>query len=282
MERLKRAIEISRPIFWPSTFFAFLLGVLFSHHPISPKEIAFACIWAFPYSLWLCTVNDLSDKATDNLNKFKGKISGIKVQTNEDSFIKKLAILSLAIILAPTIFFANLQTLFTSVLAIIIPFCYSIPLIRLKEKPFLDSLSNGAFVTTVFLTGYFLNGATEISPITIQACLGFLFGVSGVHVVGALRDYSSDKKAGVRTISVALGQRQSALVAACFFTLLLTVLNNFPIEFKIYSIYAIMAAVILAIYPNEKRSMIVGLSLLLGFFLTANYSIASGSWRSLF
>ncbi len=278
---LKRTVEISRPVFWPSTFFTFLLGIILSHNAITPLSVVFALLWSFPYSLWISAVNDLHDKDTDSLNSFKGSISGTRILHNEEVFIRKLARISLIFILIPTIFTFNYLLLLFSVIALIIPYLYSAHPFRLKEKPPFDSLSNGAFVTSVFIAGYVFHATFTISEVFLHAVFSIFFGVSAIHIIGALRDYTPDKKTNVRTIAVVWGQKFSAFFAAFLFTLVYITVSKFPLEYRIYSLMAIGFSLILTIWPNEKRSMQLGFSLLFLFFLTAVYSLLFNSWSSL-
>lgn len=281
MNRLKRAIEISRPIFWPSTFLTFLIGIIFSHSEVNIEAILFACLWAFPYSLWICSVNDYYDFDTDKINQFKGKLSGAKPHPSERRFLIFLAIISFLVIVVPTTLFASFTSLLWSLSAIIVVFIYSSPPIRLKTRPIIDSLSNGAFVASVFLTGYFHNAnVSTISESSALAAIAFVLGVSAVHILGALRDYTPDKTAGMTTIAIFLGQKKSALLAAGLFFLLLIISLRFPLEYRIFALYGLLCCAILSFKPDEKRTVTLGLTLLLGFFLAATFSIISGSWKN--
>lgn len=281
MNGLKRAIEISRPIFWPSTFLTFLTGVVFSGSEIDVEAILFACLWAFPYSLWICSVNDYYDFDTDKINQFKGKLSGAKPKLTEKRFLIFLAIASLLAIMIPTVLFASFASLLWSLSAIIVVFLYSSPPVRLKTRPIIDSLSNGIFVASVFLTGYFHNAnISTISNSSALAAIAFVLGVSAIHILGALRDYTPDKTTGITTVAIFLGQKKSALLAANLFLLLFIISFKFPLEYRIFALYGFICCSILTLKPDEKLTVNLGLTLLLGFFLAAAFSIISESWES--
>lgn len=270
---LTRILQISRPIFWPSTFFAFLLGVVFSKNPITTYTLFFAFLWSFPYSLWICTLNDLEDYESDRSNLFKGGISGAKITKNERGFVSNLAVISGIIIILPTLLTANLFLIGTSLMALLIPYLYSVRPFRLKERPPLDSFSNGAFVACVCIAGYVFNLNSSLGPVFTQIILGIFFGVSAIHIIGALRDYTSDLVSKVRTIAVVWGQRTSAIFAAILFSCTYLSIRTFPLEFRTYAIIGILVSIILAIRPNEKRSMQLGLSLIILFFVVSAYSL---------
>ena len=279
---VKRTVLISRPLFWPSTFFAFLLGVIFSRHAIGYASVIYACLWAFPYSLWMCAANDMADRATDSINPHKGGASGAKMKSGEEVFMTRLMWGSFFTIMMPTLFTGNILLIIASLLAVVIPSIYSSYPIRLKERPPFDSFSNGAFVVCVFLAGFVFYQPVLFDGLFFQAALGFFFGVAGIHVIAALRDYTPDKKANMRTIAIAWGQRRSAVFALLLFTLVYISIYRFPLEFRIYGLLGISFSLHLAIYPSERRSMQYCIILVCGFGLVALYSFIFQSWSSFF
>ncbi len=289
LKTVLRIIEISRPVFWPSTFFIFLLGIIFSRHEITSIGIFYAFLWSFPYSLWLSTVNDLADMKTDNINTFKGGISGVKVKDSEIIFLKRLQCVSFLTIIVPILFtFSagggpaygwNYLFLFASLAALIIPYTYSSYPIRLKEKPPFDSLSNGAFVVSVFIAGYVFNGENIFENIFIQACIAIFLGVSAMHIFGALRDYTPDKKSKVKTSAVFFGQKMSAFFASVFFFVAYGAIFQFPFEFRLFCLSGTMAGLFLILKPSERRSFQLGFFLLFLFFSVCIYSIFFNTWK---
>lgn len=273
MHSIKRTIEISRPICWPTTFFGFILGTLFSHHPLTPLVLFFAFLWSFPYSLWICTVNDLSDKETDKVNAYKGGVAGAKIDTEEIPFIKKLQWISLGSILIPVLLTGNYVFYLTAAVALTIPYIYSVKPIRLKERPPLDSLSNGATAVFIFLSGYVFNQPVHMERVPWQALLGLFFGISAFHVIGALRDYTPDKKTNTRTIAVVWGQRWSAVFSMCLFILLSISIFNFPLELRLCGFIGIICTLVLTVKPSEKMSFSALLIIVVSFFIASAYYV---------
>ncbi len=274
-----RAIEVSRPLFWPSTFLVFLLGVLISGNSFSVLVFLFAFLWSFPYSLWICSVNDQADIRSDTINQFKGGISGVKVYKSEIQVLKQFQWVSVLSILLPTLFTFNGSLWGTSIIAIVIPYLYSSYPVRLKERPPWDSVSNGLFVMFVFLSGYLFSGNVHYQPLLLPVSAALFLGVSAIHIIGALRDYSADKKAHVKTIATVYGQRVSAGVCGILFILLFILAQSFPIEFHVYALLGILVSTILFIKPGEKISFHLGTILVLSFFVVTMYSIIFNSWK---
>ncbi len=91
---------------------------------------------------------------------------------------------------------------------------YSAPPLRFKERPLLDSLSNGVIVDLVYLAGY-TSGAGLLDSRAMWL-KGHILGLctAGVHALGAVVDAGVDASAGQRTIATALGPRAATAFAA--------------------------------------------------------------------
>ena len=104
---------------------------------------------------------------------------------------------------------------------------YSTPPFRLKERPVLDSLSNGYVVWLCWALGYTSTGLplpilSTILPSGLpsdgldeNAHKGWLlaFCTSGVHALGAVADVGADAAAGQKTIATAFGERGASAFA---------------------------------------------------------------------
>jgi 4-hydroxybenzoate polyprenyltransferase len=167
-------------------------------------------------------------------------------------------------------------------MATIIPFLYSFPPIQLKTKPFLDTATNGLTAMVIISMGYFFYGAKPISQVALLTIAAVFLGVSGMHILGTLRDYTADKNAQATTVAVLLGQRLAAILGAFIFLLLLLVTQNFPLEFRFCAVYGITCFAALAVKPGEKLTQGLGIILLMGFFVASTISLLTGSWGKFF
>ena len=84
---------------------------------------------------------------------------------------------------------------------------YSAPPPRFKERPLLDSISNGAIVDLAYLAGYTAGGGRlDAQMLRLR---GHVLGLctTGVHALGAAVDVDADAAAGQRTIATVFGPR---------------------------------------------------------------------------
>src|SRR4029077_8116576 len=93
---------------------------------------------------------------------------------------------------------------------------YSVPPLRLKERPPLDSLANGlGYFLLPFTMGYSLNADPRSMPLKFYL---LALCVCGVHALATAADFDADRAAGHRTMAVAFGRRAAAVVACASFS----------------------------------------------------------------
>lgn len=109
-------------------------------------------------------------------------------------------------------------------------FSYSVPLLRLKARPFLDLAAVAVgFVVLPYLSYYLLTSQT-FAWSTVGILLFFALGFMGIDLVAEGADYSADKKAGLTTTAVFLGEKYN-LVAIQFLSLASTLLGLLVVIF---------------------------------------------------
>ncbi|OCB90585.1 prenyltransferase [Sanghuangporus baumii] len=179
-------------------------------------------------------VNDVYDYASDlrNPRKQGWSLEGCVLEPIHHDFVLTAARVASALVLLssflnPSLSFSSfhspsspsvnfIQPLLTAVI-LILGWQYSSPPLRLKERPILDSLSNGALVWLCWALGYTSSGHTLFGPNAGEgANKGWLLALctSGVHALGAAADVEVDNATGQRTIATAYGRRAAAFFSA--------------------------------------------------------------------
>jgi 4-hydroxybenzoate polyprenyltransferase len=114
----------------------------------------------------------------------------------------------------------SLQILICTPFLLFLCWNYSSPPLRLKERPILDSLSNGVICWLLWACGYASGGNTLLGPEAGKAASNgyfVLFYASAMHSLAAVADAKPDTFAEHHTIATVLGER----VAAAFSSLCL-------------------------------------------------------------
>ena len=266
MENLLLLAKVSRPALWPVGALVFLGGILYSHAELDALAIAQLALFSFPASLYLCGINDVHDTETDRLNPRKGSTEGARIPAGKRNFVEKASLLMALPILAASFLTLNAWNALSTILFILLGYAYSAPPARLKEKPPLDSLSNGIGCLAIFAAGY----GYGADPLLLfpKAIFGVLC-IAGLHAVTTMMDYDADRKAGQRTFAIAFGKRAAVLFAllACVAALLFSGVSNQPIMAGLFALSFLFGA--LLIFPDEKLSRLVSWSAY-ALFLTAS------------
>lgn len=143
---------------------------------------------------------------------------GAVVHQDDNQFVLFAARASIVLVILLTlpVSIQSPQLLGCTVLFIILAWFYSSPPLRLKERPILDSLSNGVCCWLLWVCGYTSTG--HIFQMYHAggnfSCGGFvLLFFSASHCLGAIADRKADASAKQRTIATVFGEKLSVLFA---------------------------------------------------------------------
>lgn len=215
MKNLIKAVEISRPLLWLNTSMPLLWGLLAKRGAVQPSDLVLFAFFLFPYNYFLHAPNDYFDFETDARNPRKGGVEGA---LTPKPLLAQHAIIS-ALLLLPFLAFTAAQfpplTLASLGLLLLLSAAYNAPPTRLKGRPILDSLTNVLYAIPLQVGIHAAGGTDLIAP---QVLVFAAWGI-GAHALTTITDRDEDAAAGVRTIAVLLGRRNTALFSAAWFAL---------------------------------------------------------------
>jgi 4-hydroxybenzoate polyprenyltransferase len=215
MRNLLKAIEISRPLLWLNTSMPLLWGAIGLRGELVASDVVLFAFFLFPYNYFLHAPNDYFDFETDARNPRKGGVEGA---LTPKPLLARHAIIS-TLLLAPFLIFVaatySSLTLLSLLVLLILSAGYNAPPTRLKGRPVLDSLTNVLYAIPLQV-GLHAAGSPNLidAPVLVFAAWGI-----GAHALTTITDRDEDAAAGVRTIAVLLGRRNTALFAAAWFAL---------------------------------------------------------------
>ena len=154
-------------------------------------------------------VNDVYDYASDmrNPRKVADALEGTVLAPALHDIVMLSAWVATAFILAASIMIARPSNTIVVVALLTLSWQYSAPPFRFKERPVLDSFSNGAIVDLAYLTGYTAGGGRlDCEMLRLRGHVLALC-TTAAHALGAAVDVEADAAAGQRTIATALGPR---------------------------------------------------------------------------
>lgn len=255
MLTIRRLIVISRPIFYMPVLIVYVVGVLHGGSMWSWETLLAAAFLTLPMGLIVYGINDIADRESDARNPRKGGGEGAVLLQSETATLSRIIIgmMALGVVLAAIL--GSIGFLLAILVIYVLSYLYSVKPVRLKSRPGLDSLANGAWISAIFLAGFWTLDASAglaMPPLRLTLAL-FLFAAT-FHALSTVMDYSVDKANGDRTISTVLGRRRTLLICAAAFLICFVWEGvNYPILGS-YLIISAAACVIGSYYDSEKLS----------------------------
>jgi lycopene elongase/hydratase (dihydrobisanhydrobacterioruberin-forming) len=246
-------IKSSRPRFWMYTAGPVLLSLTWlirvglleiTQLPWSVGVVL--CYYLFPGNLFLYGVNDLADQDTDSFNDKKDSYESRVTQKNKWLMVYGVGWSALwgVVLLALLTPKASLAHLFFLLLCA----AYSLPPLRFKVIPFLDSYSNVLYAVPA-LVGLW-QCAPEVTP-SWQIVVGAWCWTAAMHAFSAIPDQTADSKANLRTIATTLGT--SGTLLFCLF--------NWAVCAVLLGLISLgaWAGIVLSVYPVLCGALLLGI-----------------------
>ncbi len=264
-------IKTSRPLGWLIGPLVFLLGLTAFGIPLTIFAVFQIILLSIPYCILLYGTNDMYDYEADKLNPRKSVPDTIEMETDFFPFMRKVSVVVAILLIASAVITLNLTNIFAMGLLLFFSYFYSAPPLRFKERPPLDSVSNGIFYYYAPVLLGVSYGATlldiPVQAYFITAC------VMGIHSFSTVMDYSADKQVGDRTFAVMFGKR-----VASVFTVMVFIITYIFAAFQgtIVGYFLIFCAVlsgIITVMPSEKLAKYFLYSMGIGFGVVAVFEV---------
>jgi 4-hydroxybenzoate polyprenyltransferase len=220
MSRLVLLIQVSRPIIWPVLPLVYGLGLNAANAELSAAAIVQLALLTFPMNLIGCGLNDIYDYDSDQRSARRRAIWGAVIRPQDRAFIFRACVAMMPLVVFGGCLARNADNFVATVSLVLVAWLYSVPPVRLKERPPLDSLANGlGYFLLPLVMGYSLGAEPRTMPLRYYL---LALSVCGVHALATAADYEADRAAGHRTLAVAFGRRSA--VAFAFTSFLITLL----------------------------------------------------------
>ncbi|WP_315105037.1 prenyltransferase [uncultured Microbacterium sp.] len=208
----------SRPISWINTAFPFAAAYLLSTREIDATFLIGTLYFLIPYNLAMYGINDVFDYASDLANPRKGGIEGALLSPR----IHRATLWAAAVTNVPFLVYlfavgtpASWLWLAVSVFAVL---AYSAPVLRFKERPFLDSVTSSTHFVSPALVGLSLAGAPVTTTTVLVLVAFFLWGMAA-HAFGAVQDIGPDREGGISSIATVIGARATVRLSLVLWTI---------------------------------------------------------------
>jgi 4-hydroxybenzoate polyprenyltransferase len=203
----------SRPVSWVNTAFPFFAAYLFVSEQIDLTLIIGTIFFFIPYNFLMYGINDVFDYESDLRNPRKGGIEGALL---DPKFHKTTILTSLGLALGFVIYLlwvGSDAADFWLLLTVFAVLAYSVPKLRFKERPFLDSFTSAVHFVGPMVYGLVLAGSNLADPKAIAAIVAFMAWGMASHAFGAVQDVRADREAGIKSVATQIGARNTVRFA---------------------------------------------------------------------
>ena len=203
---LRALLVSSRPLSWVNTAFPFAAAYLIASGSIDAVLVVGTVYFLIPYNLAMYGINDIFDYESDLRNPRKGGVEGgvldrrMHHATLVAVIVANVPFLVFLVIVGPPL---SWLVLAISVFAVI---AYSVPGLRFKERPFLDSVTSSTHFVAPAIYGLVLAGTVFTPQLWALLAAFFVWGVAS-HAFGAVQDVVADREGGIASIATVIGAR---------------------------------------------------------------------------
>jgi len=202
--KFRELFMASRPISWINTAYPFAAAMILTTGRIDALLIIGTLYYLIPYNLALYGINDVYDYESDQHNPRKDSIEGALLRPEIHPTLLGAALITNLPFLVVFIYAANwfgLAALAVSTFALL---AYSLPGLRFKERPIVDSMTSSAHFVTPAVIGFALAGAEFTTSRVVILTAFFLWGMAA-HAFGAVQDVVPDRAGGIGSVATVFG-----------------------------------------------------------------------------
>jgi 4-hydroxybenzoate polyprenyltransferase len=203
---LAQIVLSSRPISWINTAFPFAAAYLLSTREIDITLVIGTLYFLIPYNLAMYGINDVFDYASDLANPRKGGLEGALLAPRIHRATLWAAAATNVPFLVYLVIVGNPASWFWLAVSVFAVIAYSAPVLRFKERPFLDSVTSSTHFVSPAIVGLALVGAPVTTGTVLTLGAFFLWGMAA-HAFGAVQDIGPDREAGISSIATVIGAR---------------------------------------------------------------------------
>jgi len=194
----------SRPVSWINTAYPFAAAYLLAAREIDVVLVVGTLFFLIPYNVAMYGINDVFDYESDLRNPRKGGAHGAIL----DKSLHGPTLWAAALLCIPFVVFLvfagsplSWLVLALSLLAVVF---YSAPPLRLKERPFADSVTSSIHFFSPAVYALVLADTAWTPQLALILIAFALWGIAS-HAFGAVQDVVADREAGIASIATARG-----------------------------------------------------------------------------
>jgi 4-hydroxybenzoate polyprenyltransferase len=215
---LRTLLVSSRPVSWINTAYPFAAAYLLTARSIDVPLVIGTLFFLVPYNLAMYGINDVFDYESDLRNPRKGGAHGAVLDRRLHRTTLWAAALSCLPFVAYLVVVGSPWSWLVLAASLFFVVFYSAPPLRLKERPFADSVTSSIHFFSPAVYGLVLAGAAWTWQLGAVILAFALWGVAS-HAFGAVQDVEADRAADISSIATARGARWTVRFALVCYAL---------------------------------------------------------------
>ena len=250
MKALTSLFWSSRPVSWVNTAFPFFAAYLFVAEQIDLTLVIGSIFFLIPYNFLMYGINDVFDYESDLRNPRKGGIEGALLDPKYHKTTIWSSIGFAAVFVVYLLFVGSDAADFWLLVSLAAVLAYSVPKLRFKERPFLDSFTSAVHFVGPMVYGLVLAGSTLIDAKVIAVIAAFMGWGMASHAFGAVQDVRADREAGIKSVATQIGARNTVRFAFVLYLLAAAVIMTIGWHGVVASLAVLPYLVIISPYLN--------------------------------
>jgi 4-hydroxybenzoate polyprenyltransferase len=213
--KARQVLLASRPLSWVNTAFPFAAAYVVTTGRVDALLVTGTLFFLVPYNLLMYGINDVFDYESDLRNPRKGGAEGALLDPGLHRTVVIAGVVTAAPLLAAMLILAGAGhpwSWLVLALSLFAVLAYSVPGLRVKERPGLDSVTSSAHFVGPAAYGLVVAGAEFRPGLLALLAAFFLWGMAS-HAFGAVQDVAPDRQAGIASIATVLGAARTVRLA---------------------------------------------------------------------
>ena len=250
MKALTSLIWSSRPVSWVNTAFPFFAAYLFVAERVDLTLVLGTLFFLIPYNFLMYGINDVFDYESDLRNPRKGGIEGALLDPKYHAVTIWASVGISSVFVVYLLLVGSLEANLLLGLTLAAVLAYSVPKLRFKERPFLDSFTSAVHFVGPMVYGLVLAGSEIADAKVIAVIAAFMGWGMASHAFGAVQDVRADREAGIKSVATQIGARNTVRFAFVLYLLSAAVVMTIGWHGVVASLAVVPYLLIISPYLN--------------------------------
>jgi 4-hydroxybenzoate polyprenyltransferase len=250
VKALTSLIWSSRPVSWVNTAFPFFAAYLFVAERVDLTLVLGTLFFLIPYNFLMYGINDVFDYESDLRNPRKGGIEGALLDPKYHAVTIWASVGISSVFVVYLLLVGSLEANLLLGLTLAAVLAYSVPKLRFKERPFLDSFTSAVHFVGPMVYGLVLAGSEIADAKVIAVIAAFMGWGMASHAFGAVQDVRADREAGIKSVATQIGARNTVRFAFVLYLLSAAVVMTIGWHGVVASLAVVPYLLIISPYLN--------------------------------